>query len=99
MKAGEKNYGQYTCRMNVRLPLLLALFVCDELLQALLVFGRHDVGEDPGTRVSFFGRLLLGEDPPPAVRATLTVVAAGDGPRACEDMVVQMCTAPVSQLS
>ena len=60
---------------------------------------RHSVSEDPEERVSFIGRLLLGQEPEGLLRSNLVTTAGAPRARACEEMVVQLCTAPACQLS
>ena len=59
---------------------------------------RHGIGDDPDERVTFFCRLLLGVEPTASLRAVLAETASSGRPRACEDMVVQLCLSPDCQL-
>ena len=60
---------------------------------------RHGISHDAGERVTFFCRLLVGAEPSASLRAVLVETASSGGPRACEDMVVQLCLSPACQLA
>jgi len=60
---------------------------------------KHGVGTGAAERVEFFINLLLGRKPEASLKAVLVATAAADHPRACEEMVVQLCSSPASQLA
>ncbi|MCA8952269.1 MAG: DUF1800 domain-containing protein [Planctomycetes bacterium] len=60
---------------------------------------RHDVPGDAAAQVAFFGRLLLGEEPRGELREMLLATASEPGERACDEMVVRLCTSVACQLA